>query len=358
MSASEIKVVYSATDLPKLRSPHLVCGFPGSGYVGKLAVDHLIEELPAKHLVDIYSSSFPPQVMIKADGTADLMKNSIFWWRGGRADLLLLTGDSQPANPDSEYALAEQVLDIAAQFGTEQVFTLAAYITGVFVDKPKVFGTGTDLGIVNEFAAHNISTMDSGSITGMNGLVIGIAKLRNMKGMCLLGETSGYVVDAKGNKSKLPRGSSDAALRPYRVDRSKLFVMHRVKLLDAARIANAIESTRFPSPAGADTGYSEEGMLVQAANLIGQLGDPHYLRKANALYYEFEEVGINKELGYSSPADLTDHYPKFYWSNVSAQIQGAIRYLNVTSSGRQWVANLYSNVFRAERELHLCGPQS
>jgi hypothetical protein len=85
-----------------------------------------------------------------------------------------------------------------------------------------------------------------------------------------------------------------------------------------------------------DTGYSEEGMLVQAANLIGQLGDPHYLRKANALYYEFEEVGINKELGYSSPADLTEHYPKFYWSNVSAQIQGAIRYLHVTSSGRQW----------------------
>jgi hypothetical protein len=167
----------------------------------------------------------------------------------------------------------------------------------------------------------------------------------------------GYVVDAKGNKAKLPRGSSDAALRPYRVDRSKLFVINRVRLLDATRIANAIESTRFPSPAGADADYSEEGMLVRAANLIGQLGDLHYLRKANALYYEFEEVGMNKQLGYSSPADLIDLYPKFYWSNVWPQIQGAIRYLNVTSSGRQWIANLYSNVFRAERELSLCGQQ-
>jgi hypothetical protein len=167
----------------------------------------------------------------------------------------------------------------------------------------------------------------------------------------------GYVVDAKGNKAKLPRGSSDAALRPYRVDRSKLFVINRVRLLDATRIANAIESTRFPSPAGADADYSEEGMLVRAANLIGQLGDLHYLRKANALYYEFEEVGMNNQLGYSSPADLIDLYPKFYWSNVWPQIQGAIRYLNVTSSGRQWIANLYSNVFRAERELSLCGQQ-
>jgi hypothetical protein len=203
VSVREIKLVYSGQEQPTLKSPHLICGFPGSGYVGKLAVDHMIQELQAKHLVDIYSSSFPPQVMIKADGTSDLMKNSIFWWKGNNTDLLLLTGDSQPATPDSEYALADEVLSIASQFGTEQVFTLAAYITGVFVDKPKVFGTATHAEIVSTFASHSISPMDSGSITGMNGLIIGIAKLRNMKGTCLLGETSGYVVDAKASKAVL-----------------------------------------------------------------------------------------------------------------------------------------------------------
>jgi hypothetical protein len=51
---------------------------------------------------------------------------------------------------------------------------------------------------------------------------------------------------------------------------------------------------------------NEEGFLVRAADLIGQLGDPHYLRKVNALYYEFEEVGMNRQLGYTSPADLTN----------------------------------------------------
>ena len=170
----------------------------------------------------------------------------------------------------------------------------------------------------------------------------------------------GYVVDAKGNKAKLPRGSSDAALLPYHVERSKLFVkdrMAKIELLDAERIAAAIEYTRFPSSHGPHESDSEEGLLVRAADLIGQLGDPHYLRKANALYFEFEEVGMNKQLGYTSPADLTDLYPQFYWNSVSPHIQSAIRYLNVTSSGRQWVANLYSNVFRAERDLSLCGPQ-
>ena len=170
----------------------------------------------------------------------------------------------------------------------------------------------------------------------------------------------GYAIDAKGGKTKLERGSSDAALMPYHVDRSKLFVIDRIansELLDAERIARAIEYTRFPSLVEPEDPVHEEGLLVRAADLIGQLGDPHYLRKANALYCEFEEVGMNKQLGYSSPADLTDRYPQFYWSRVSEHIQSAIRYLNVSSSGRQWIASLYSNVFRAERDLALCGPQ-
>jgi hypothetical protein len=129
------------------------------------------------------------------------------------------------------------------------------------------------------------------------------------------------------------------------------------RLLDASRIACAIEYTRFPASHQSDDKHSEEGLLVRAADLIGQLGDPHYLRKANALFHEFEEVGMNKQLDYASPADLTDLYPQFYWNGISLHIQTAIRYLNVTSSGRQWIANLYSNVFRAERELNLCGPQ-
>ena len=170
----------------------------------------------------------------------------------------------------------------------------------------------------------------------------------------------GYVIDSRGRKTTLVRGSSDAALIPYHVDRSKLFVMDRIeksKPLDASRIANAIECTRFPPPHDPNSDDSEEGFLVRAADLIGQLGDPHYLRKANALYYEFEEVGMNRQLGYTSPADLTEQYPQFYWSSVSVHVQPAIRYLNVTSSGRQWIASLYSNVFRAERELYLSGPQ-
>jgi hypothetical protein len=167
----------------------------------------------------------------------------------------------------------------------------------------------------------------------------------------------GFLIDATGGKVTLPRGSSDAGLMPHHVDRSKLYMTQRVEgPLDRQRITDAIEGTRFPAREGQE--FDEEASIVRAADFIGQLGDPNYIRKANALYHEFEEVGINRQLGYESPADIVDRYPQFYWNCVSPHIQTEIRYLNRTSSGRQWIANLYGNVFRAEREISLSGPQS
>ncbi|MET4445986.1 hypothetical protein ABIB75_004274 [Bradyrhizobium sp. GM2.2] len=171
-------------------------------------------------------------------------------------------------------------------------------------------------------------------------------------------DTDGYVIDAAGTKVSLPRGASDASLMMYHVDRSKLYVSRRLRHipgLDPERIARAIEGTRFPAREGQD--YDDEASILRAADFIGQLGDPNYLRKANALYYEFEEVGINRQLGYDSPADIVNRYPQFYWNSVAPHIQTEIGYLNKTEIGRQWIANLYSNVFRAERDITLSGPQ-
>src|SRR5262245_50615525 len=172
-------------------------------------------------------------------------------------------------------------------------------------------------------------------------------------------DDEGFVVDTNGRKVSLPRGSSDAALMPYHVERSKLYVMERIEgigSLDKRRIARAVEGTRFPASFPTEDS-DEEASLLRAADLIGQLGDPHYIRKANALYYEFEEAGLNRQLGYESPAHNVNLYPQFYWNSVAPHVQTAIRYLNVTASGRQWIANLYSNVFRAERDIALSGPQ-
>jgi HD domain len=182
-----------------------------------------------------------------------------------------------------------------------------------------------------------------------------------MRGV-LSGDTENeFVVDGNGKKVTLPRGASDAALTPYHVDRSKLFAFERLgnsRTIKASRIAEAIERTRFPVPRNrSDANESLEPKLVQAADLIGQLGDPMYSRKANALYCEFEEIGMNRQLGYSSPADIIDRYPAFFWSNVSMHLDDGIKYLNMTVSGRQWIANLHHHILCAEHGHRFMGPQ-
>src|SRR6266576_3084658 len=73
----------------------------------------------------------------------------------------------------------------------------------------------------------------------------------------------GYVVDETGRKVSLPRGSSDAALAPYHVERSKLFVLDRaaaIEELDGARIAHAIGFTHFPYILPINQNEDEEGI--------------------------------------------------------------------------------------------------
>lgn len=173
-----------------------------------------------------------------------------------------------------------------------------------------------------------------------------------VKGICSGDTGTRAVISEKQETIDVPRGASDAFLQPYHVDRAKIFVMERISIhdeLDAERIARAVELTRFPVPH--DTDHQEtntEAGLVRAADLIGQLGDPLYLKKTTALFYEFQEIGINKQLGFDCPADLVDAYPNFFWTNAYPYMKPALKYLDCTVSGRDWIAHLFRNVFSAE----------
>ena len=184
-----------------------------------------------------------------------------------------------------------------------------------------------------------------------------------VRGICK-DDKDGMIATGIGDETiEVPPGASDAVLAPYHVDRSKLFVRERfgkgmlmgmVAEIDAEVIASYIEITRFPVPD--DDWYKDtKGYpgLVRASDFVGQLGDPNRPRKSPALFFEFEEIGKNEELGYKRPGDLHDSYAKFYWDVVSPYIQEALQYLRVTQEGKQWIANLYANVFGAEHGCHI-----
>jgi hypothetical protein len=177
-----------------------------------------------------------------------------------------------------------------------------------------------------------------------------------VKGVCRedRGDLRLYATGIDEEKVTLPKGATDASLTPYHVDRGKLFIEERFgghKLIDAEVIKRNLELTRFPVPSDEDhqDTINYPG-LVRAADLIGQLSDPRYLQKISALFYEFEETGQNKFLGYKNPGDLRKGYPGFYWNVVHRYVKDAIAYLSLTQKGKQIVANLSANVFRVEHE--------
>lgn len=199
-----------------------------------------------------------------------------------------------------------------------------------------------------------------GGVTPRDWMHVTIALLCHdigyVRGVCRRDEGGVFATGIGDETAPFPSQGTDAALTLYHVDRSKLFVCERFggnRLegvdVDAEVLASYIEMTRFPVPDEErykDTkGYAG---LVRAADYIGQLGDPDYLRKAPALFYEFEEIGANEKYGYQKPGDLRETFAGFYWGVVSPYIQDALRYLRQTQEGKEWIARLYSLVFAAE----------
>lgn len=171
------------------------------------------------------------------------------------------------------------------------------------------------------------------------------------------GETV-FSTGVDGKQIEISSEGTDVALTPYHVNRSKQFVLERFgagllddmdKQVDALKIAEYIEMTRFPPPQ--EEKYKDTkglGGLVRAADFVGQLGDPDYFRKTPALFYEFQELGLNEKFGYKSPHDMRKSYASFYWEQFNPYLKDALVYLRLTEDGKQWVANMHSHVFDSE----------
>lgn len=184
-----------------------------------------------------------------------------------------------------------------------------------------------------------------------------------VKGACRNDSVEMFATGVNDEQVHIPPSGTDVSLTPYHVNRSKLFVRERfgtgllagmTSHLDAELVASYIEMTRFPSPK--DDFYKDTknlGGLVRAADFIGQLGDPDYFRKSPALFYEFQELGVNEKFGYKSPNDLRKSYASFYWEQVRPYIQDALAYLRLTEDGKQWIANMHSHVFESEHGYDL-----
>lgn len=186
----------------------LIEGLPGIGLVGKLAAEHMVKQLGAKKVGELYSPHFPHQVFIKKDGTVRLPKCKFYFWKNAKKNgknLLILVGDVQALAPEAQYEINGKIDSFFKSMGGKEIITLGGYGTGAIVDKKyKVFGAVTEKSDVELLKKLGVTFHKSmGSIVGAAGLLIGLGRLMGIRGFCLMGETHGNYVDASSAEAVL-----------------------------------------------------------------------------------------------------------------------------------------------------------
>ena len=188
-----------------LTEPIFIEALPGIGHVGKLVAEHIIHELDAKKFAELYSPSFPPQVFVSEEGLIEPMKNEFYALKGDNGqDYIILVGNTQGLSPEGQHEVCGIILDLIEKYGVKQMFTLGGLGTGQPIEKSKVLGAATTLELAEMLKEHNVTLRSAdGGIIGASGLLLGMGMLRGINGVCLMGETPGYFIDADASKAVL-----------------------------------------------------------------------------------------------------------------------------------------------------------
>ena len=205
MNAAEINVLEEI----ELENPIFIEALPGLGHVGKLAADHIIDELGATKFAEIYSPTFPPQVLIKEEGIIENMHNELYYLKDvgeDNLDLIILVGNTQALSPEGQYLMCKDILEFVKGYGITRIFTLGGMAIPQPVEDPKVYGAATDEANAELLKEADIEMRaNDGGIVGASGLFLGLGVRQGIQGSCLMGETPGYFIDAESAEAILKK---------------------------------------------------------------------------------------------------------------------------------------------------------
>lgn len=182
----------------KLSNPYVIVGFPGIGYVAKIALDYIVEKLKAEKFAEIYSYSFPSFLIVKHDGMVDPIRVELY----NSNNFVFITGNAQPATPEGQHELTDFIVkELHRRYGISKIYAMAAYVVESRVGEPKIYGAVTDLHLMKTLEGFGVIPMNGGSISGANGIILTYAKEYEIPAACLLSETLaytyGYFADVK-----------------------------------------------------------------------------------------------------------------------------------------------------------------
>ena len=182
---------------PKLNSPIILASWPGIGNVSVIVATYLRRKLDFKELGKVEASHFfdPIGVVVK-DNVVEaphFPESKFYYWknRGGGGDIILFIGEDQPTAKG--YELAQCILDVGTSFQVKRIYTCAAAVTRIHhSEESRVWGVATTKQVTEDLEGYDLVQQGNLHISGLNGLMLGVAKERDIEGVCLLGEVPLY----------------------------------------------------------------------------------------------------------------------------------------------------------------------
>jgi len=182
---------------PRLKSPVMLASWPGIGNVSIIVATYLMRKLEFKDLGEIEPSEFFDAIGVVArDNVVEepqFPQSQFYYFKNkpGRSDIILFIGEDQPITKG--YELANCVLDVAVRFKVKRVYTCAAALSRMHhSEQPRAWGVVTSPHMSKELDSYDLAQKGNLQISGLNGLLLGVAKERGMEGVCLLGEVPMY----------------------------------------------------------------------------------------------------------------------------------------------------------------------
>lgn len=189
--------LYKLYARPRLKSPNMLAAWPGIGNVSIILATYLQTKLGFKELGEIEAPYFfdPIGVVVRNNvvEAPQFPLNKFYYWKskGEGSDIILFIGEDQPTS--KAYELANCVLDTGLRFRVKRIYTCAAAVTRIHhTEQPRVWGVATSQQVAEDLERYDLVQRGNLHISGLNGLLLGVAKERDIEGVCLLGEVPMY----------------------------------------------------------------------------------------------------------------------------------------------------------------------
>lgn len=197
----------------KLNNPVMVASWPGIGNIGLIAIEYLRQNIDCEPLGEIepWDFFYPGRIVIKSSVLEELQfpASRFYLCRGKARDIILFIGDEQPHEKMARYAkggkayeMAQLVIDMAERFNCGRIYTSGAAVALLHHSKkPRVLVVPNTQSLIDEIKTYQNTTLLSeiqgkdgqGAISGLNGLLLGVARERGFDALCIMGEIPVYL---------------------------------------------------------------------------------------------------------------------------------------------------------------------